>query len=63
MGMDVPAELYDKQKLFQTARGLIHRKSKGDRLTSVIVPAGFTLVAALALVSTTFRRRNETLPK
>ena len=53
MSMDIPPDLVEKQKFFQTAQGLVHRKAKGDRITSVLIPAGLTLAAAVAMVRST----------
>eukprot|EP00963_Diacronema_lutheri_P010746 scaffold1146_cov339-Pavlova_lutheri.AAC.15 len=48
--MEIPPDLVEKQKFFQTAQGLVHRKTRADRITSVIIPAGLTLAAAYAMV-------------
>eukprot|EP00890_Picochlorum_soloecismus_P001716 jgi/Picsp_1/2545/NSC_00776-R1_cox viia-like protein len=41
------SEISQMQKFFQTAQGYVHLKTKGDRVTSVIIPATMAAVAGV----------------
>ena len=41
----------EQQKYVQSVKKFVHLKYGGDRVTSVIIPAGFVLVSAALMVS------------
>lgn len=51
MATDTFQKILEQQKYVQSVKKFTHLKYPGDRLTSVIVPVGFTLVATALLVS------------
>jgi hypothetical protein len=40
-------KVFERQKFFQSAQSFTHLKGKGDRLTSVLIPAGLAAIAGI----------------